>query len=55
MSHGYSVITVPEHGHYETVTVQDAYDEVSETAAAWDETIIDVPAYDECPGCGARK
>ena len=54
-----------EVGHYETVTVKDAWDETvvdqaawDETVvdqAAWDETVVDQAAYDECSGCGARK
>ena len=55
MSHGNTVITVPEQGHYETVTVSEAYDETVETSPAWDETVVDSPAYDECSGCGARQ
>ncbi len=54
-SHGSTVITVPEQGHYETVTVSEAYDETVETSPAWDETVVDSPAYDECSSCGARQ
>ena len=55
MSHGYSVTTVQEQGHYETITVSDAYDELVESVPPWDETVVDSPAYDECTSCGARQ
>ena len=55
MSHGYSVTTVPEQGHYETRIITEAQDEQVETVAAWDEVIVDSPAYDECSGCGIRQ
>lgn len=48
-------IVSEEKGHYETVTVKDAWDETVVDQAAWDETIVDQAAYDECSGCGARK
>ena len=47
----YTVITIPEQGHYETQVIQAAYDEQVLVSAAYDEQVV---SYYQC-SCGATK